>query len=63
VPLVLQETASALFLDERADSVQGLGVPIYFLHFRRAMGATSIQVQRGSIDSGDFLESDATYLP
>ena len=39
------------------------GVPIYFLHFRRAMGATSIQVQRGSVDSGDFLESDATYLP
>jgi hypothetical protein len=38
------------------------GVPIYFLHFRRIMSATSIQVQRGSVDSGDFLESDATYL-
>jgi hypothetical protein len=41
---------------------KGLGVPIYFLHFRRIMSATSIQVQRGSVDSGDFLESDATYL-
>jgi len=39
------------------------GVPIYFLHFRRVMGATSIQLQIGSVDSGDFLESDATYLP
>jgi murein DD-endopeptidase MepM/ murein hydrolase activator NlpD len=39
------------------------GLPIYFLHFRRVMGATSIQVQRGSVDSGDFLDSYATYLP
>jgi hypothetical protein len=39
------------------------GLPIYFLHFRRAMGATSIQVQRGSVNSGDFLDSDATYSP
>jgi murein DD-endopeptidase MepM/ murein hydrolase activator NlpD len=37
------------------------GLPIYFLHFRRVIGATSIQVQRGSVNSGDFLDSDATY--
>jgi len=39
------------------------GLPIYFLHFRRVIGATSIQVQRGSVNSGDFLDSDATYSP
>lgn len=39
------------------------GVPIYFLNFRRVMGATSVPVQRGSVNSGDFLNSDATYVP
>jgi hypothetical protein len=39
------------------------GLPIYFLHFRRLVGASSIPVQRDSVNSGDFLDSDATYLP
>jgi hypothetical protein len=39
------------------------GLPIYFLHFRRLIGATSVEVPRGSVNSGDFLDSDATYLP
>ena len=39
------------------------GLPIYFLHFHRVMGATSIQVQRGSVNSGDYVDSDATYSP
>jgi hypothetical protein len=39
------------------------GLPIYFLHFRRVTGASSTEVQRGSVNSGDFLESEANYSP
>lgn len=39
------------------------GLPIYFLHFHRIIGATSIPVQKGSVNSGDFLNTDATYVP
>ena len=39
------------------------GLPTYFLHFRRLVGASSIPVRQDSVDSGDFLDSDAMYLP
>jgi hypothetical protein len=34
------------------------GLPAYFLHFRRVLGASSVEVNRGPVDSGDFLESE-----
>jgi hypothetical protein len=37
------------------------GLPIYFVHFRRVIGASSTEIQRGSEDSGDFLDTEATY--
>ena len=37
------------------------GLPAYFSHFRRLLGASSTKVDRGPVDSGDFLESDAVY--
>lgn len=39
------------------------GLPAYFQHFRRLLGVKSIPIQKDSINSGDFLESDATYSP
>lgn len=38
------------------------GLPAYFSRFRRVIGEQSIKVEHGTVDSGDFLESDATYL-
>jgi hypothetical protein len=38
------------------------GLPAYFLQFHRAMGTVSIPVKRGTVDSGDFVESDANYF-
>jgi len=35
------------------------GLPTYFSHFRRYFGAASQEVSRDSINSGDFVESDA----
>jgi hypothetical protein len=35
------------------------GLPMYFSHFRRVYGAKSVEVARGPVNSGDFLESDA----
>ena|SRR5579862_643649 len=37
------------------------GIPAYFSHFRRVYGATSVEVARGPVNSGDFVESDARY--
>ncbi len=37
------------------------GLPAYFSQFHRVLGATSIRVKLGPVDSGDFLESDAVY--
>jgi hypothetical protein len=37
------------------------GLPAYFLQFHRVLGASSIKVKQGPVDSGDFLESDAVY--
>ncbi len=37
------------------------GLPAYFLHFHRVWGASSVEANRGSVDSGDFLESTAVY--
>ena len=39
------------------------GLPIYFVQFRRLVGAKSVEVPRGSVNSGDFLETEATYSP
>jgi len=35
------------------------GLPAYFTDFRRYYGAASVAVKRGTVDSGDFVESDA----
>jgi murein DD-endopeptidase MepM/ murein hydrolase activator NlpD len=37
------------------------GLPAYFSQFYRVLGAGSIRVKQGPVDSGDFLESDAVY--
>lgn len=37
------------------------GLPAYFSHFHRVLGASSTMVDRGPVDSGDFVESDAEY--
>jgi hypothetical protein len=37
------------------------GLPAYFLRFRRVLGTSSVEVNRGPVDSGDFLDSDAVY--
>jgi hypothetical protein len=37
------------------------GLPAYFLHFHRVLGASWVEVNRGSVDSGEFLESTALY--
>jgi hypothetical protein len=37
------------------------GLPAYFSQFHRVLGASSIRVKQGPVDSGDFLESDAVY--
>jgi murein DD-endopeptidase MepM/ murein hydrolase activator NlpD len=44
-----------------AELFKSWGLPIYFLHFHRLVGANSFSVQRDSVNSGDFLDSDATY--
>jgi hypothetical protein len=37
------------------------GLPAYFLQFHRVLGASSIRVKQGPVDSGDFPESYAVY--
>jgi Peptidase family M23 len=37
------------------------GLPAYFSSFHRVLGASSLNVKQGPVDSGDFLESDAVY--
>lgn len=38
------------------------GLPNYFTRFRRLLRSRPVDVQRGTIDSGDILESTARYL-
>jgi len=40
---------------------QAWGLPAYFSNFQRILGTKSVRVERGSVDSGDFLESNAHY--
>lgn len=42
--------------DERADQ----SLPSYFCDFERILGARSVKVRSGQIDSGDFVENSAT---
>ncbi len=37
------------------------GVPAYFGQFRRLLGSKQVDVQQGTIDSGEFVESTAKY--
>ncbi len=37
------------------------GLPAYFSQFRRVLGATSMKVEHGPVDSGDFVESYPAY--
>jgi hypothetical protein len=37
------------------------GLPAYFSNFRRVLGAKSVSVKQGPVNSGDFLEGDAHY--
>ncbi|HVZ28699.1 MAG TPA: M23 family metallopeptidase [Rhizomicrobium sp.] len=41
-----------------ADVGRSWGIPAYFSHFRRIYGAKSVEVSRGPVNSGDFVESD-----
>ena len=38
-------------------------VPAYFTHFRRLLGSKSVELEQGTIDSGDIIESTAKYQP
>jgi murein DD-endopeptidase MepM/ murein hydrolase activator NlpD len=38
-------------------------VPPYFTHFRRLLGSKSVEVEQGTVDSGDIVESTAKYQP
>jgi len=40
---------------------QDEGVPASFTKYRRLLGTKSVEVRRGTVDSGDFLVSEATY--
>jgi murein DD-endopeptidase MepM/ murein hydrolase activator NlpD len=39
------------------------GLPAYFSRFRRLLGQKSVAIEQGTVDSGDFLESDAEHQP
>jgi hypothetical protein len=38
-------------------------VPTYFMHLRRLLGSKSVEVEQGTVDSGDIVESPAKYQP
>ena len=38
-------------------------VPAYFTQFRRLLGTKSVEVEQGTVDSGDIVESTAKYQP
>lgn len=48
-------------LMEGPEVFKAWGLPSYFLRFRRILGASSIRVKHGPVNSGDFLESEAVY--
>jgi hypothetical protein len=37
--------------------------PAYFTHLRRLLGSKSVEVEQGTLDSGDIVESTAKYQP
>jgi len=37
------------------------GLPAYFSNYRRFLGAKSVDIKRGAVDSGDILQSKANY--
>jgi len=43
-------------LIDNPDILKAESFPSYFRDFRRMLGSTSINVQRGQIDSGDIIE-------
>jgi len=45
------------------DIHHGEAVPAYFTHFRRLLGSKSVEVEQGTVDSGDIVESTAKYQP
>ena len=46
-------------LMEGPEDTKSWGIPAYFSHFHRILGAKSVEVDRGPVNSGDFLQSDA----
>ena len=38
------------------------GLPAYFQNFHRVLGSKTIRIERGPVNSGDFIESDVTYV-
>jgi hypothetical protein len=40
-----------------------LNAPAYFTHLRRLLGSKSVEVEQGTVDSGDIVESLAKYRP
>jgi hypothetical protein len=45
------------------DIHHGEAVPAYFTQFRRLLGSKSVEVEQGTVDSGDIVESTAKYQP
>ena len=43
-------------LIDTPDILRAEGLPSYFRAFRRVLGSSQIEVQRGQIDSGDIVE-------
>jgi hypothetical protein len=55
---------SSAFMTPDFSATQRQGVylgPAYFSNFRRMYGATSVEIERGPVDSGDFVESNAMH--
>ncbi|HUO03043.1 MAG TPA: M23 family metallopeptidase [Rhizomicrobium sp.] len=46
-------------LMEGPEDEKSWGIPAYFNHFRRYFGAASQEIARDTVNSGDFVESDA----
>ncbi len=46
-------------LMEGPEDTKSWGIPAYFSHFHRFLGAKSVAVGRGPVNSGDILQSDA----
>jgi hypothetical protein len=60
-PFPIPGSGSGDSLMEGARITKDWGIPAYFSNFRKVYGTRSVEIQRGPVNSGDFVESDARY--